>query len=87
MLAGEAGELAKLTVAALKKSHQESTVRHPVIAYGYLGLPRQEYCQAFDGCSQFAAGLGGGAFGNLNVYDPPNTNVRPCMRALAEYSS
>jgi hypothetical protein len=46
MLVGEAGELAKLTVTALKKSHRESTVCHPAIAHGYCGLPSQEYCQA-----------------------------------------
>ena len=29
----------------------------------------------------------GAGFGILSVHDPPNTNVRPWMRALAEYSS
>ncbi len=31
----------------------------------------------FRACSQFAHCLDGGAFGNLNVYEPPNTIVRP----------
>jgi hypothetical protein len=42
MLAGEAGELAKLTVTSLKKSHQESTVRHPLIISAALMPPRAE---------------------------------------------
>jgi hypothetical protein len=41
---------------------------------------------SFGACAQFAHGLAGGAFGNLNVYEAPNTIVRPCGRALAEYS-
>ena len=29
----------------------------------------------------------GGGFGIFNVHEPPNTIVRPCTRAFAEYSS
>jgi hypothetical protein len=32
-------------------------------------------------------GFGGTAFGIRNVHEKPNTIVRPCGRALAEYSS
>ena len=40
-------------------------------------LPRRQSTQLF----------GAGGFGNFNVHEKPNTNVRPFGRALAEYSS
>jgi hypothetical protein len=60
--------------------------RKVVLSPGYVNYPESSFLDWILPCVATYF-LGGAGLGIFNVHEPPNTIVRPCTRALAEYSS